>query len=679
MKTASIDFEFFDTNERDVRVVCCSIATDEGIEEFWTLGGEETDELKEYIADLNRDGYIFLAYAAIAEARALSSIGVDPTKLRWVDLYNEWRCLTNHNYELQYGRQLIGGKEIVTKPPKGKWEQTEEERREGSNQKAENSLAAFLYKMLNVKVDTEHKTAMRDIIISADEPAIIGARKSIQTYCSSDVAYLEPALKKVVAHFKKRLSSTEFSKLTGHMLWRGEYSVRTALIERQGYLIDYSKTKNFSDSVPYILKDIQQDIVGLFPDMKLFRYDPKKDSYTWNQVATREYIRSLGKETVSKWLKTDKGDLSLSLEAFKQFFDFRHNYPTDIAGAQIVRYLNTKQNLNGFTAKAGGGKKTFWDSVGRDSRVRPFLGIYGSQSGRNQPSATGFLFLKSAWMRALCIAPAGRMNVGIDYGSEEFLIGGLLSEDMNMINAYHSGDPYLYFGKAARAIPAEGTKESHGFLRDKFKSTTLGIQYLMGAEALANKLTLDTGVAHSVEEAEDLIDLFNEVFSDYAEYRNEICHRYDVDKYLQLTDGWTMFGDNPNFRSVANFPVQGTGSVVLRRMVKYLQEAGLTVFKTLHDAGYCEMAANDWAAVDLMADEMQRAFRDCFDWSPVRKHANIRVDINAWGDGIDTKPVTPKGRKVKAQNIYIDGRSIEEYNKFSKYFENDVAKINELL
>lgn len=679
VKYAAIDFEYFDTNERDVAPVCCSICTGADTEEFWLLDGSELADLRSYVRELDAEGYVFLSFAAIAEGRALFSCGIDPRKFKWVDQYCEWRCLTNHNHALQYGPQLIDGRTVVTKPPKNKWERTDEESKI-SNQKAENNLAAFLYKMIGVKVDTDHKTAMRDIIIRGDREEIAANKAAIQAYCSSDVAYLEQAQAKVVGWFKRLLNTPEYAKLLEHMLARGEYAVRTAAIERIGYAIDVRNTKNFSDNVPFILEEIQEDINRFFPESNIFRYDYKKAAYTWNQVATRNYVKGLGAEAVERWQKTDSGDLSLSLEAFKRRFDFRHNYPTDILGAQIVRYLNTKQNLNGFTTKKDGKKKTFWDSVGREGRVRPFLGIYGSQSGRNQPSATGFLFLKSAWMRALCIAPAGKMNVGIDYGSEEFLIGGLLAEDRNMIDAYHSGDPYLFFGKKAKAIPEDGTKQSHAFLRDKFKSTTLGIQYLMGAEALANKLTLDTGVPHTEDEAQDLIGLFYEVFADYGNYQKEILDRYEIDGYLQLPDGWTMFGDNPNFRSVANFPTQGLGAVVLRRMVRYLQQAGLDVIKTLHDAGYCEMDTGDWKATDLMALEMQRAFRDCFDWSPVRSFANIRVDVNAWGDSLeDGYTTTPSGIKVKTQKIYIDGRSIEEYKKFSKYFDNDLAELKNLL
>lgn len=476
LKFAAIDYEFFNTNDYTPEMVCCSITLSDTKEvaEFWLLDDQDKkDELNSYIAYLNSEGYYFLAYAAIAEARAMLAHGTDPLKLKWVDEYCEWLCLKNHNHELGYGKQLIKGMKKFTRPPKNKYQQTEEEKKKSNGSKAENNLAAFLYKMLGVVVDTAHKTKMRDIIISKDRTLILENKEAIQKYCTSDVKYLYPALLKADSYYKSYYDPSDYRKLVGDMMVRSEYSVRTALIEQEGYGIDYESTRNFSDNVKFLIEECQREILALFPETPIFKWKKSEHRYGMDTKVVRGYIKTLDPDVVDRWERTDSGMLSLKLDAFKNVFDFRHDYPTDILGAQIVRYLVLQQNMNGFKPTNGKKKRTFWDSVGSDQRVRPFLGIYGSQSGRNQPSATGFLFLKSAWMRALCKPPEGYMYVGIDYGSEEFLIGGLVSGDRNMIDAYHSGDPYLYFGKAAKAIPEDGTKQSHSFLRDKFKSTCL--------------------------------------------------------------------------------------------------------------------------------------------------------------------------------------------------------------
>src|SRR5204862_7954700 len=60
--------------------------------------------------------------------------------------------------------------------------------------------------------------------------------------------------------------------------------------------------------------------------------------------------------------------------------------------------------------------------------------------------------------------------------------------DQKMMDAYHSGDPYLAFAKQAGAVPADATKQSHKGEREQFKACVLAVQYGMGAEALAQRI-----------------------------------------------------------------------------------------------------------------------------------------------------------------------------------------------
>jgi hypothetical protein len=590
--------------------------------------------------------------------------------------------LTNHNHKLQYGKQLRDGKVIMTFPPKPKWERTEQDNKQ-NNKGADKNLAAACYKLLGVKIDTEHKTKMRDIIISSDVELIEENKKYILEYCESDIKYLKPMLDEMVKHYTRLYPASERKNLKADMLYRGEYAARTAMIEELGYPISYEATKNFANSVPTIIKEVQQEINALFPEIKPFRYVKATNSYSWRQKETRDWLTAnLPQDMLDGWLKTGKKKaLSLKADAFIKYFPYHHDFPKDVFCAQMVRFLKLKQQLNGFLP-AKEGKKTFWSSMGSDKRMRPFLGIYGSQSGRNQPSATGFLFLKSAWMRSLCVPPKGKAICAIDFGSEEFLISGILSGDKAMIDAYHSGDPYLYFAKAAGAVPPEGKKEDYPDTRNLFKSTTLGLSYGMRAKALALKLTADTGKPTTVDEAQDLIDMFEDVFPIYAEFRNEeILDQYEEQGYLKLSDGWTMFGDNINNLSISNMPVQGAGSVVLRKSVTGTQESGLKIIQTLHDALYIEYDADDLGAIDKLYDCMFRGFKDSFAHTKYADLANIRLDIDCWSqDYVDGEILeTPAGKTVKAKNIYVDPRGVKEYDNFKQYFKNNVAEIRSLL
>ena len=433
---------------------------------------------------------------------------------------------------------------------------------------------------------------MRQVILSRDPNLIHANREEIIQYCESDVEHLLPLYKAMATEYMTLLPQDHHERMLEYMLTRGRYSCLTALIEARGYPINYEETRAFSENVPNMMRALQRDINSQFPDIRPFKFVPKTGDFTWDQKATREWIKTLPMAVQSRWEKTDTGAYSLSLDAFQEHFDYKHTYPRGNLGAQMVRYLKFKQSLNGFMPmKEGAKRKSFWESVGTDHRVRPFLGIYGSQSGRNQPSATGFIFLKAAWMRALVQPPKERVIIGIDFSSQEFLIAALLSEDENMLKAYESGDVYLYFAKLAGAVPPEGTKAQYKEQRDLFKATVLGIQYGMAEKGLALKLSADIGRTVTESEAFSLIKKFERSFPQYVRWKDKTMQYYKSKKHLMLPDGWAMWGDNWNHRSVLNFPVQGTGASILRRAVELCHYANINVVVTLHDALYIESKA----------------------------------------------------------------------------------------
>jgi DNA polymerase-1 len=271
-------------------------------------------------------------------------------------------------------------------------------------------------------------------------------------------------------------------------------------------------------------------------------------------------------------------------------------------------------------------------------------------------------------MRALIEPKAGYAICGIDYGSQEFLIAALVAKDKNMIEAYKSGDVYLYFAKLAGAVPWDGLKKDYKQERDVFKSTTLGISYSMGSAALARKLTDDTGKPHTQKDAQNLIDKFMSAYPDYANWIEAIRFDYDRRRFHKLPDGWIIFGDNSNKRSVSNVPIQGFGSCILRKAIQLAQDRRLKIIFPLHDAAYHEYPSIKLEDVDTFAECMREAFIFYFD---DKEGANlIRLDINIWStDYEDGDFITPGGLEGKMQKIYIDERAAKEYEKFKKYME----------
>jgi hypothetical protein len=684
-----LDFEFSGINEDRVKLVsCATYDSGTGKKRKWWLFKDKyaQQELRKYLSYFD----LLVGYSCVAEARSIIALDTDPLHWKWVDLFYEYRMMTNNNDRLQWGKQLVEGKIKTVRKPKPKWERTEEDTATGF--RATHSLAECTYKLTGEIRDTDHKETMRKLIISYPNKFTPEERNAILQYNMEDVVFLETIFKRIVEEFAEKTRAAARSgkdpldTYLSEAMGRGRYAAHTAWMENRGYPINMKATKNFSNSVASILYDTQREITKeLFPDVAPFKWNRPDGRFRWDQKATRAWIEET--QDTKRWMKTDGGkkgkpQLSLSLEAFEKFFPFKHDYPKDNFGAQMVRFLKLKQNLYGFVPNPDSTRKNFWDSVGPDGRVRPYINPFAAQSARSQPASTGFMFLKPAWMRVLVQPEPGTFMAGIDYGSQEFFIAALKAGDMNMIKAYLSGDVYLAFGKLSGQIPQNGTKETHKFQRDLCKSTVLGISYLMTKYGLSTKLTNDTGKVWTEDDAQEQIDLFYDSFPELKEAQDELQEEYgeSID-FIKLEDGWYMWGDNENKRSVVNVPIQGAGSVVMRRAVDLNHSMrGSPCAFTLHDALYIEDEVGNENKILTLRDAMREAFVETMPSKYRDFAAKIRLDPFAWSPDYnkdsELKLSGPEGKWiVPCSNLYIDERAQSEFDKFSKYFEPAVEDL----
>lgn len=644
-----LDFEFNRTAEEKLNLVSVSSMLSCGeTQTFWLLAGN-VKEASAYYTGLAEAGYTFVAYSVEAEARSLMSLNgdYDWTQVQWIDLYLEYRCLLNQNHKLAYGDQLIDGKVKVTKPPVNKWKAKNVD--VVDNSKPSFSLAAACYKLLGVLIDTSEKDEVRERIITGSNEVITEWRERILTYNESDVLYL-PML-------HRRIDDAYISK--GFRLWkegarsRGHYAALTAKMVSTGYPVNMNKVKSFVSHIPEILDTVIEDCVKHVPGS--FVRNKKTGLYVRKEAVVRQWISD---QQYATWKVTETGSLSLSKKAFSDWF----NSNSEGFGGAFYKYLKTKESLNGFLP---GGKKKFTDYVGSDNRVRPYFGIYGSQTSRSQPGATAFIPLKSHWMRNF-IEPTGLSAiVGIDYSSQEFLIAALLSQDPVMIEAYESGDVYLAFAKRAKLVPPEATKSSHKKERDICKSFVLGISYEMGAPSLARKMSQDTGSEVTEERAEELIRLFQKTYSKYAAWKEKTYTNYLTSKKLILWDGWVMWGDNDSRRSVLNYPVQGAGAAIMREAVRLCNLHDIKIIFTLHDALYAEIRYSDLAKMRLFNRLMIEAFDTVF--AKLKLKSPIRTEGVAWSKHYADFKVK-RVDNIDLIEEYIDDKCAKDLDRFRQFF-----------
>lgn len=691
-RSVALDFEFNRVNEELVNLVSC-VTHDMKTKKTTKFWLHNSPAEQERLARHLKNYQIIIGYQCVAEARSFLSLNLDPLYFKWIDLFLEYRLLTNHNDRLQWGEQLVDGKVKKVYKPKPKWERTEED---GNGFKATHSLAEATFKLTGEIRDTVEKEETRQLIIS-DPPSFTKEQRArILNYNADDVEFLPTLWKRTKEEYIEFCGGEEnvdMQRYFEEAMLRGRYSAHTAIMESIGYPINVEATRNFSRQIPSILSECQRDINEQFfggkekakvvavtealtgkPIAAPFRFNRKTATYSWDQKVTREWLER--NVDIDKWMRTDSskkfpdGQLSLALEAWERQFQFKHDYPRGNFGAQMVRFLKLKQSLYGFS-ESGGKRKNFWDNVGSDGRVRPYMNIYGAQSGRSQPAASGFMFLKPAWMRALVQPKDGYFMAGVDYGQQEFFLSGLESEDKNMIAAYLSGDPYLFGAKLAGAIPPNGTKETHKLERDTFKNTYLGILFGMTKYGLAIKLTNDLGREYTEDEAQEQIDLFEDAYPAYMEWKRDILDRYESGEGIALPCGWKMGPDNDNPRSALNVPIQGMGASIMRKAVDLAVGRGCRVVKTLHDALYIEGRIGNEKQIVTLMDSMREAFQFYYKGTKLYDTAGkIKLDPFAWSPNFekDSEIVVDK-HTIPVSNLYIDERSLADYKRFSKYFE----------
>jgi DNA polymerase I-like protein with 3'-5' exonuclease and polymerase domains len=157
-----------------------------------------------------------------------------------------------------------------------------------------------------------------------------------------------------------------------------------------------------------------------------------------------------------------------------------------------------------------------------------------------------------------------------------------------MIQAYHSGDPYLAFAKQAGAAPPHATKDSHDAIREQFKRCALGTLYNMGANTLAER----TGLY--IPYAAELLRLHRKTYPQFWQWSNRVVDYGLLHNHLFTTFGWNLFLEGePNPNSLRNFPMQANGAEMLRLACCLAVERGVKVIAPVHDALLIEARGGD--------------------------------------------------------------------------------------
>ena len=721
-----LDYEFNRSAEPVLNLVCCSLISSRPLKlgtstwpaykpmEIWLHNSDRMKQiLKELHLDLHPDT-VFYAYAAVAEGRSTMALDLDPHRFLWIDLYAEWRQLTFNNNSCAYGTYFTAtGYQRYSVPP-----HFNPNRNKGKDNKEVGlGLTACVGQMFGVYIDSVYKTKMRDLIISDPVEFTAEEQKQITEYCTTDIMPL-PFI--FLEQHKRLIKATKMSDVQAiaAAYYRGRYMVSGAKMESVGFPLDVEATtnlrRNFAQAREEIIVDLVENYfpfyvrkakpgqksVGLIGD-----WQEKYDQFELFLDTKYPHLKKKWPRTIDKNTKKPTKTLARDEKTLEKY----DGVPEIYALRQAKKNIGQLRWFKAPDLKKQKKEGDFFDNVGSDGRLRSFLGLYGTQTGRNAPKASRFILAMSNWLRCLIKPPAGYTIIAMDYASQEFAIAAVMSQDKDMIAAYRSGDPYLYFAKKAGAVPAGAEPKKcktpsivlldtaklidpdldldhffgHGCpeeisnkikqdypeewanyekhlgyenKRNLFKATTLGLQYGMGAEKLADKLTADMGTIIITEaDAQGLIKLHKKTYPTYWAWLETITKKYERNGCLILKDFWALLGDNSNSLSVRNLPVQGTGSVIMREAVHLLHQHKIDILSPLHDALYTITKNENVDQVEkIQAECMLQAVANI-----IGVELEIRLDIDKH-TSTDTW-VEFKGRKFyKLLGKYLDKRETPE-------------------
>ena len=685
MKYLYIDFEFRSGTGRYFELLICATTMYEGVMQEWNLLKKEGREA--LASFLDHDLWVdtvIVAYGVDTEYRAINTLfnavygeefGCDRFT-SYICLYREFLCISNKSKTMNWGYSVGKEGEKVFK--------RFNPRASGADSRTGINLPNAIFKLLQV-YDPQHakaKNYYHKLCISAGVATLHKEYKNIQEYCNDDVKYLPLLLEKMIELYKP-FYVTERHTLN-IMLNRGSYGKLIGKKTQRGYYINRQGTVNLISNKDSALASLIDEIQRKFPHQPRMFSRKKEGGWKKEVKKIRNWIdKNISPDVKKLLVKTDGGEWSLAEESLGKIYRDRYNLPENDFLAQIYKYIYMEQQLKGLELYRGPIKGKANKKFGHyldliDGTVRPRFNDFGSQTGRNQPSANGYLLLKPAWMRTLLVPPPGHVMMLSDYAKEEPLIQAILCGDENLWRDYQTEDIYVAFGLRARILQ-ENMRNTPQWktLRAGCKKTILSIMYGITEFGLSRDLSIVMKQTVTPTQALYFINAFYAAYPKVIPWQQKYYRNYRMRKFAMLNDGWIMHDGNFNERSVKNFPTQGHGGVVMRNTDQKLESAGLWSPLSLHDAHIIYSPKVDgkinWEDAKTLLNCMHEGFVEGMKHSAANV---IKMDLEVvTGEGeLPTNCTTAVRYKYgevfpKITKKYIDERATEDLKLLDKYFK----------
>jgi DNA polymerase-1 len=411
-------------------------------------------------------------------------------------------------------------------------------------------------------IESNEKDRMRDLALRG-WPYTKEEQNALLEYCSTDV--------RVLAELIGKLNPD------GRSLIRGRYAAENGLMSVRGLPVDKEGISKLEEC----------KVVILLEKAKVINCLCRMDIFCNGKLSVKNFEEFL-LDIDEYWPSTEKNSLKRDNETLKSREQLDDRLP------KIRQLLKSMNMLRKYKINVGADSKHRYDSI-------PFA----TSTGRTQMKG-GCLLSGPAFLRSFIQSPPGKVLIIADYKSQETLIAAVCSGDEGMAHDYYSGDFYFSFAKRAGAVADSAKRtdsETTESIRSTFKVVALAVQYGMGATSLADKLSIPDIYAKS------LLRQHKRSYPKYWEWVEKVKNIAAMDQPIEAILGWRL---NPPYQSrtsyvkgkssilsICNFPIQATGSEILRATVIDLANAGFHLLATVHDSVIVEVDSKDWGQEEI--------------------------------------------------------------------------------
>jgi DNA polymerase I len=450
-------------------------------------------------------------------------------------------------------------------------------------------------------LDVDTKEEMRELAMTAIE-LTPEQQAELLDYCANDVVGAEALFNYMVER-----NQIDWPRA----LWRGRYTVAAARSERLGIPIDVALFRRLTENWPALRHELIASInqtFDVFDEHDAFKTD--------------KFVRNVILRLLLPWPKLPSGAFALDNDTF----DDMSRFHPELRPLYEVRSSLGELRLTGL-------------GVGPDGRNRCMLSIFQTVTGRNAPSNSAFIYGPARWMRSLIKPQPGFAIAHVDWKTQEICIAAALSGDEKLLTAYQSGDVYVAFARDAGIMPPDTIDKE---IRQVCKTICLGVQYLMGPESMAYRAGI------SVREAQSFLALHRRTYKKFWQWAEDTIATALFTRQMTTRFGWRRgILDNPNVRSIQNWPMQSHGAEMMRAVMIAATEAGLGICAPVHDAF-------------LLEAPIEHIEKDT---------AVLQAIMRAAGTAVVGVPIETDAKIIYPPDRYVDERGVAMWNKVMRLLD----------